>query len=77
MLTLFGSLAVGFMFVTYWLEHRSSWFVLLFAAGSAASSAYGWLIGAYPFGVIEALWAVVALQRFVNRRKREAVTYGV
>ena len=68
MLTAFGSAAVGFMLITYWLEERSIWFVALFSLSSAAASAYGFLIGSYPFGAIEALWAVVAAQRFLRRR---------
>ena len=68
MLTAFGSAAVGLMFVMYWLEERSSWSVALFTVGSAAASAYGFLIGSYPFGVIEALWALVAARRFLRRR---------
>lgn len=69
MLTVFGSLAVGAMFIFYWLEHRSSWFVLLFALACAMSSAYGFLINSYPFGVIEGLWALVALRRFSTARR--------
>jgi hypothetical protein len=68
-LTVFGSVAVGAMFLFYWLEHRSPWFILLFAIACAASSAYGFLIESYPFGVIEALWALVALQRFSSQHR--------
>ena len=68
MLTAFGSAAVALMFLMYWWEERSIWFVALFSVGSAAASAYGFLIGSYPFGVIEALWAVVAMRRFQRRR---------
>jgi hypothetical protein len=67
-LATFGSFAVGAMFTTYWLEDRSPWFVLVFAAACAASSAYGFLAGTLPFGVVEALWAAVAVQRFRRRR---------
>ena len=76
MLTTFGSAAVGLMFVTWWLEERSPWYVALFALGSAAASAYGFLIGSYPFGVIEALWALVAARRFLLRRTTAALTGG-
>ena len=68
MLIAFGSAAVGLMLLTYWLEPRSPWFVLGFAAACGASSVYGWLAGTYPFGVIEAVWAVVALRRWMTRR---------
>ncbi len=69
MLTAFGSLAVGAMFVSYWLESRSRWYVLIFAAASAATAVYSGLVAAYPITVIEALWAMVALQRFVARSR--------
>ncbi|MBI5288682.1 MAG: hypothetical protein HY873_06885 [Chloroflexi bacterium] len=73
-LTLFGFAAVGSMFATYWLEDRSPWFVLVFAMACAASAAYGFLAGTIPFGIVESLWALVAVQRF---RKRRAVAAGV
>jgi hypothetical protein len=47
------------------LEDRSHWFVLLFAASCALGSAYGFLQGAWPFGLVEAIWAVVALRRWL------------
>ena len=52
-LTAFGFVAVGTMFVTYWIEDRSAWFVLVFAAACAASAFYGLLAGAAPFAVVE------------------------
>ena len=72
MLTLFGSVAVSIMFLSYWLESRSKWLVLIFALASAATSAYSALAGVYPITVIEALWALVALQRFLKRHRRES-----
>lgn len=72
MLTIFGSIAVAVMFLSYWLEPRSRLFVLLFAGGCAATSVYSALAGVYPITVIEALWALVALQRFAQRSRREA-----
>lgn len=71
-LLVFGSSAVGLMFLTYWVESRSSWFVLAFSGACAASSAYGWLASVYPFGVIEAFWAAVALRRWQMRRATES-----
>ena len=72
MLTLFGSIAVAIMLISYWLEPRSTWFILVFAGASAATSAYSGLAGVYPITVIEALWALVALQRFLGKhRKRD------
>jgi hypothetical protein len=71
-LTAFGFIAVGTMFVTYWLEDRSPWFLMIFAAACAASAAYGFLAGTVPFGIVETLWAGVALQRFRTRRAAES-----
>ena len=71
MLTVFGSLAVGIMFLSYWKERNSKWMVLVFAVASAATSAYSGLVEAYPITVIEALWSVVALQRFYKRNRDE------
>jgi hypothetical protein len=67
-LTMFGFMAVGTMFVMYWLEDRSPWFVLAFAGACAASAIYGFLAGAIPFGVVESLWTAVAIGRFNKRR---------
>lgn len=64
MLTLFGVASLAFTLVMYALERRGSLFVLGFAAGCALSSTYGFLAGAWPFGVIEAIWCAVALRRF-------------
>jgi hypothetical protein len=73
MLTFFGSAAVTIMMVSYSLESRSKWFVLLFAAGSASTAVYSGLVQAYPVTVIEALWAVIALQRLFKRHRDEAL----
>ena len=72
MLTIFGSIAVAIMFLSYWLEPRSRLFVLLFAGAFAATSVYSALAGVYPITIIEPLWALVALQRFAQRSRREA-----
>jgi len=63
-LTLFGLISVTAMLVFYALEDRSPWFVLAFAAACALASAYGFLQGAWPFGIVEAAWAGVALHRW-------------
>jgi len=68
MLTLFGASAVTVMLLAYALEHRSAWWVLVFALACAASSAYGWLAGTWPFGVVEGVWAVVAFRRWLRYR---------
>jgi hypothetical protein len=66
MLTVFGSIAVGIMFLSYWLEPRSRWFILAFAIASAATALYSGLAEVYPIMVIESAWSLVALQRFVK-----------
>jgi hypothetical protein len=66
-LTVFGVLAVTAMLVFYALEERSPLFVLAFALACPASSAYGFLQGAWPFGVVEIIWAGVAVQRWRGR----------
>ncbi len=63
-LTIFGLFAVTAMLVTYALEKKSSWFVLAFAGSCLLGSAYGFLQGAWPFGVVESIWAVVAARRW-------------
>lgn len=70
-LTLFGLFAVTAMLVTYALESRSKWFILAFAGACLLGSAYGFLQGAWPFGVVEAVWAVVAAVRW-NRSKNRS-----
>jgi hypothetical protein len=68
-LTLFGLFAVSAMLICYAFENRSPWFVLLFAVACASGSIYGFLQGAWPFGLVEAIWSLVALRRWVIARK--------
>jgi hypothetical protein len=63
-LTVFGAVAVTFMMLMYALERRGRRFILAFACGCLLSSTYGFLAGTWPFGVVEAIWAVIALQRW-------------
>jgi len=63
-LTIFGLFAVSLMLVCYALEARSPWFILAFAASCALGSIYGFLQGAWPFGLVEAVWAGVAAHRW-------------
>jgi hypothetical protein len=65
-LTAYGLFAVSAMLICYALEDRSPWFVLAFAGSCALGSAYGFLQGAWPFGLVEAIWALVALRRWRN-----------
>ncbi len=68
MLTAFGAVALTFMMAMYTLEQRHPGFVLAFAAGCALSSTYGFLSGAWPFGVVELIWAGIAVRRFSTAR---------
>ena len=70
LLTAFGLFAVTMMLVCYALEDRSRHFVLAFAVACALGSAYGFLQGAWPFGVVEAIWAVIAFRRWRMRMAR-------
>jgi hypothetical protein len=63
-LHLFGLLSVTAMVVCYALEARGPRYILGFAAACAAGSVYGFLQGAWPFGIVEAVWTVVALGRW-------------
>ena len=67
LLTLFGLFAVTAMLVCYALEDRSRWYILAFSVACALGSIYGFLQGAWPFGGVEAVWAVVALRRWSLR----------
>jgi hypothetical protein len=62
-LTIYGVVALSFMMLMYWLEDRGPAFVLWFALGCLLSSIYGFLSGTWPFGVVEALWCVIAVRR--------------
>jgi hypothetical protein len=55
------------MLVWYVPENHSHWFVLLFAVSCILGSAYGFLHGAWPFGLVEAIWSAVALRRWITR----------
>ena len=66
MLTAFGAAAVTFMMFMYAFERRHRRYIFAFACGCALSSTYGFLAGTWPFGVVEAIWTVVALNRFRN-----------
>ena len=72
MLTVFGACAVSFMMVMYALERRDPRFVMAFAVGCLLSSTYGFLAGTWPFGVVEAIWALVATRRYAGLRAEAA-----
>ena len=67
-LTLYGVVALTFMMAMYALEGRHRGYIAAFALGCALSSAYGFAAGTWPFGVVEAIWTVVALRRFQRTR---------
>jgi hypothetical protein len=69
-LTLFGLSAVAAMLIFYALEDHSPWYILAFAGACALASVYGFLQGAWPFGVIEAIWAGIAVWRWRTRTQR-------
>lgn len=73
-LTAFGLFAVTLMLVSYALESRSPWWILVFAVACALGSTYGFLQGAWPFGVVEAIWAGVAVWRWRKRFHDAAAT---
>lgn len=63
-LTAFGLAAVTAVLVFYAAEDRSAWFSLAFAGACALGSIYGFLQGASPFGLVEAIWALLAVNRW-------------
>ena len=68
-LSLFGLFAVTAMLVCYAFENRSPWFILGFAVACMLGSLYGFLQGAWPFGLVEAIWSIVALRRWLVAAK--------
>ena len=66
-LTAFGLFAVTAMLLCYAFEARSRWFILAFAGACALGSVYGFLQGAWPFGLVEGIWGFVAIRRWVQR----------
>jgi hypothetical protein len=69
-LTSYGVAALAFMMVMYSLERMHRRYVLAFAFGCMLASSYGFLSGAWPFGAVEAIWAVVALRRYRRDDRR-------
>ena len=61
--TVYGVIALSFMMLMYALESRGRRFVILFALGCVLSSVYGFASGAWPFGVVEAVWSLIAVRR--------------
>lgn len=74
--TIYGVCAVSFMMVMYALESRSRHFIAAFALGCALSSGYGFLAGTWPFCVVEAVWTLVALRRYLRTRPARSAESG-
>jgi hypothetical protein len=70
-LTSFGIAALTFMMIMYALEPRGARYTLGFALGCALASAYGFLSGAWPFGIVEAIWCGIAARRYTGQRTAE------
>jgi hypothetical protein len=76
MLTVFGVAALSFMMLMYALERRHRLFILAFAVGCVLSSAYGFLAGIWPFGLVELVWALIALRRYSTHAGERAPAAG-
>jgi hypothetical protein len=77
MLTILGSIAVSIMVAAYAFERRSSWFTLVFAAASAATAVYSGLAEVYPIMVVEAIWSIIALRRFLQAHREAAARNAI
>ena len=69
-LTNFGIVVLTFMMAMYALERRGPAYIVAFAVGCALSSAYGFLSGSWPFGVVELIWTIVAVQRYRDTTRK-------
>lgn len=76
MLTAFGVASLTFMMAMYALEPRGRTYTLLFAVGCVLSAVYGFASGAWPFGAVESVWAVIALRRYASRHEGAAADPG-
>jgi hypothetical protein len=75
-LTAFGFVTVSAMLACYAMEERSHWFVLAFAGACVLASIYGFLAGTWPFGLVEAIWGVIACRRWWRRRIAGSIANG-
>ena len=69
LLTLYGFFAVSLMLVFYALEDRSPWFILAFAFSCLMASSYGFLQGAWPFGLVEGIWSLIAVRKWLQKNR--------
>jgi hypothetical protein len=75
-LTGFGLFAVTAMLVCYALEKRSRWFILAFSFACLLGSVYGFLQGAWPFGIVEGIWSLVAVRRWWQATRAASLSLG-
>jgi hypothetical protein len=75
-LTLFGLFAVTAMLLCYAMENRHAGYILGFAVACALGSVYGFLQGAWPFGLVEGVWAFVAVRRWWLKRTNDIASRG-
>jgi putative flippase GtrA len=76
LITVFGVVVLSFMMLMYAFERRHPLLVLAFAVGCALSSVYGFISGAWPFGVVESIWCLVAVARYVRTSRARPVGPG-
>ena len=76
LITAFGVVVLSVMMLMYALERRHPFFVLAFAVGCALSSVYGFLSGAWPFGIVEVIWCLVAVARYIHGGRSGPVEAG-
>tara|TARA_Y100000588_G_C13973522_1_gene804044 strand:- start:220 stop:444 length:225 start_codon:yes stop_codon:yes gene_type:complete len=69
-LSFFGLFSVTMMLIFYTFEEKSHWFIIAFSGACGLASIYGFLQGAWPFGLVEAVWMVVAWLRWQRIRRR-------
>ena len=69
LLSLFGLFSITIMLVFYALEERSHWYTFCFALSCILASIYGFLQGAWPFGLVEIAWTIVVLRKWMLIRK--------
>ena len=75
LLTLYGLIVVVLMVMFYALEDRSIWFILAFAISCILASVYGFLQGAWPFGLVEAVWSIIAFRRWWLKRRAQKTAF--
>lgn len=70
-LSLFGLMAVTLMLIFYALEEKNNGFILAFSFSCFLGSIYGFLQGAWPFGVVEAIWGGIAFRKWLLKKNRQ------